>query len=194
MAQRLTQITGAILAGGRGTRMGGQDKGLLPLNGQPLWRHIYRQLAPQVGNVVISANRNLDHYNLFGLPVISDLIEGFPGPLAGMLSVMEACQNEWYLFCSCDTPQIPDNLATALWAYYKKAPVIWINDGMRDHPTLALMHKSLTLPIREYLQRGERRVLLFFKEAGGQALQIDSAVVNINTPEDLIQWENRQPK
>jgi len=91
-------ITGVILAGGRATRMGGADKGLQLLDGKPLWRHVADALSPQVTHLVISANRNLERWYESGYPVYSDSLSDFPGPLAGMLAVMQQTQSEWVLF------------------------------------------------------------------------------------------------
>lgn len=109
-------ITGVVLAGGKARRMGGADKGLLELDGKPLWRHVADALAPQLATVVISANRHLDIYQASGLKVIPDSIADFPGPLAGMLSVFQQVAGDWFLFCPCDNPCIPHNLVDRLAA------------------------------------------------------------------------------
>lgn len=191
MAARLSHITGVILAGGRATRMSGQDKGLLELNGQPLWQHLNQQLAPQTGEVVISANRHLEQYRQSGLQVIPDSIPDYPGPLAGMLAVMEACSGEWFLFCACDSPKLPEGLAARLWRHHLEAPVLWVNDGQRDHPTLALVNRRLAPALRDYLQHGERRVMWFFRQCGGKAIMVDTPVINLNTPDDLACWQKK---
>ena len=100
-------ITGVVLAGGRATRMGGIDKGLQALNGRPLWRHVAEALAPQVDELVISANRHLEQWRASGYPVFRDIQEGYQGPLAGMLAVMQQVASPWFVFCPCDTPFIP---------------------------------------------------------------------------------------
>nr|WP_318384417.1 molybdenum cofactor guanylyltransferase MobA [uncultured Enterobacter sp.] len=188
-------VTGVVLAGGRATRMGGKDKGLLQLNGQPLWKHVADKLATQVDSIVISANRNLAIYRASGLPVIEDTLNDYPGPLAGMLSVMRCTQGEWFLFCPCDTPNIPDTLATRLQAGLQGAPVAWVTDGDRDHPAIALMHRQLAPRLEAYLASGERRVMLFMRQVGGHAVdfsEIKSAFINVNTPEDLASWQDKQ--
>lgn len=136
-------ITGVILAGGRATRMGGADKGLQLLDGKPLWRHVADALSPQVTHLVISANRNLERWYESGYPVYSDSLSDFPGPLAGMLSVMQQTQSEWFLFCPCDTPFIPSFLAERFIQQKQTAPVVWVYDGERDHPAITLMHRCL---------------------------------------------------
>lgn len=190
----LTEVTGVVLAGGRSTRMGGQDKGLIELNGLPLFEHVIRKLAPQVNDVVISANRNRAKYQSVGLTVLSDTLPDYPGPLAGMLSLIKQLHSEWFLFCPCDTPNIPEDLASRLWEQKGDASALWVNDGERDHPTIALLHKKLTAPLESYLASGERRVMVFLREVGGHAVLFPNQkqnFVNINSPEDLAQWENK---
>lgn len=191
---RLTEVTGVILAGGRATRMGGQDKGLISLKGKPMYEHIVNKLAPQVGKLAISANRNREKYQSLGYPVLSDTLPDYPGPLAGMLSVMQQLDAEWFLFCPCDTPNIPDDLAARLWGARGQFPAVWVNDGDRDHPTLALVHRKLTPALENYLASGERRVMVFLREADGHPVLFSGqqlSFANVNSPVDLAQWENK---
>lgn len=175
--------------------MGGKDKGLLELNGQPLWKHVAAKLAPQVDTVMLSANRHLDIYRTSGLQVVEDTLTGFPGPLAGMLSAMQQTAGEWFLFCPCDTPDIPQDLAMRLQAGLQCAPVVWVTDGERDHPTIALMHRKLRPQLEAYLLSGERRVMAFLRQAGGHAVDFSdnqAAFINVNTPDDLACREEKQ--
>ncbi|WP_034461497.1 molybdenum cofactor guanylyltransferase MobA [Buttiauxella noackiae] len=188
----LTEVTGVVLAGGRATRMGGLDKGLINLNGQPLFEHVMSKLAPQVGSVVISANRNIEIYQSFGIDVLSDTLPDYPGPLAGMLSAMQHLSGEWFLFCPCDTPNIPDDLAYQLWMQKGESYAMWVDDGERDHPTIALMHRKLVTDLEQYLAAGERRVMLFLREVGGKPILFANQMqnfINVNTPEDLMHRE-----
>lgn len=178
-------ITGVVLAGGKARRMGGTDKGLLELGGKPLWRHVADILALQVETVVVNANRHRDIYQQSGLKVIPDSLADFPGPLAGMLSVFLQQTGEWFLFCPCDMPYIPHDLVARLKEQRKAAPVVWVHDGERDHPTIALMHRSMQPLLQDYLQSGERRVMVFMRLAGGHAVDFSDhkdAFVNVNTP------------
>jgi len=182
------EITGVVLAGGRATRMGGKDKGLQVLNGKPLWQHVAETLEPQVTSLAISANRNIDIYQRSGLPVYEDTLADYPGPLAGMLSVMQQSSAEWFLFCSCDTPFIPACLVERLVKHRKQSPVVWVHDGERDHPTIALMNKGLIPQLETYLAAGERRVMVFMRQAGGHSVDFSdrkSSFINVNTTEDL---------
>lgn len=184
----MTAITGVILAGGQSRRMGGEDKGLLQLHGQPLYQHVLQRLHPQVDQLLISANRNLSQYRLSGVEVISDSLPDFPGPLAGMLSALQAMKTEWAAFCACDTPFIPRDYVTRLCQQKGNAHAVWVRSAQRDHPALALLHRDLAGPLENYLLRGERRLLHFLLQAGGHAVMFpddESAFSNINTPEEL---------
>lgn len=187
-------ITGVVLAGGKARRMGGADKGLLELDGKPLWRHVADALAPQLATLVINANRHLDIYQASGLQVIPDSIANFPGPLAGMLSVFQQSEGDWFLFCPCDNPYIPDNLVDRLAAQRRGAPAVWVHDGERDHPTIALINRSVQPELAAYLRAGERRVMVFMRQVGGHAVDFSDgkeAFVNVNTPEELAKWQKR---
>ncbi|MTD28805.1 molybdenum cofactor guanylyltransferase MobA [Erwinia sorbitola] len=182
-------ITGVILAGGRGSRMGGDDKGLIIWQNQPLYQHVLQRLQPQVTTVWINANRNIEVYQQSGLPVISDTLADFLGPLAGMLSALQQTETEWVAFTSCDTPQLPDNLIHHLWQYKGDALAVWARTEERDHPTLALLHRSLATTLQQYLARGDRKLMSFLEQSGGHSVlfaQSEAAFRNFNRPEDLI--------
>ncbi|ENC9773929.1 TPA: molybdenum cofactor guanylyltransferase MobA [Citrobacter koseri] len=187
-------ITGVVLAGGKARRMGGADKGLLELDGKPLWKHVADTLASQLETVVINANRHQDIYQQSGLKVIPDSLADFPGPLAGMLSVLQQEKGDWFLFCPCDTPYIPRDLVARLKAQRNNAPVVWVHDGERDHPTIALVNRSVAPFLQEYLRSGERRVMVFMRQAGGHAVDFSDfkqVFVNVNTPEELARWQEK---
>jgi len=174
--------------------MGGADKGLLELNGKPLWKHVADALASQLETVVVNANRHQEIYQASGLKVIPDSLADFPGPLAGMLSVFLQQDSDWFLFCPCDTPYIPDDLVTRLQTLREGAPVVWVHDGERDHPTIALIHRSVQPLLQDYLKSGERRVMVFMQLAGGHAVDFSDckeAFVNVNTPEELARWQEK---
>lgn len=180
-------ITGVILAGGRGSRMGGTDKGLVLYRGKPLYQHVLQRLQPQVGAVYISANRNLMEYQQSGLPVITDSLPDFPGPLAGMLAALQTINSEWLLFTPCDVPELPEDLAAQLWQQKGEALAVWARTAERDHPATLLLHKSLVKSLTDFLQHGERKVMFFLKNSGGHSVLFNNAeaFMNINRPEDL---------
>ncbi|MEI9539663.1 molybdenum cofactor guanylyltransferase MobA [Enterobacter cancerogenus] len=189
------EIIGVVLAGGRATRMGGKDKGLQLLNGKPLWQHVADALASQVSARVLSANRHIDIYQRSGLPVYQDTLADYPGPLAGMLSVMQQDRGEWFVFCSCDTPFIPACLVERMVQQRGDSPVVWAHDGERDHPTIALIHRSLIPALQNYLAAGERRVMVFMRQSGGHSVDfsdLKSAFMNVNTLEDLQTMQEKK--
>ena len=189
------EIIGVVLAGGRATRMGGKDKGLQLLNGKPLWQHVADALASQVSARVLSANRHIDIYQRSGLPVYQDTLADYPGPLAGMLSVMQQDRGEWFVFCSCDTPFIPACLVERMVQQRGDSRVVWAHDGERDHPTIAMIHRSLIPALQDYLAAGERRVMVFMRQSGGHSVDfsdLKSAFVNVNTLEDLQTMQEKK--
>src|SRR5436190_8485387 len=109
-------VTGVILAGGRGSRMGGVDKGLQNFNGMPLALATLLRLQPQVGEAMINANRNLGAYESFGVPVWPDVLPDYAGPLAGFLTALEHCETSWLVTVPCDTPLFPTDLVERLAA------------------------------------------------------------------------------
>jgi molybdopterin-guanine dinucleotide biosynthesis protein A len=109
-----SEITGVILAGGRGSRMGGVDKGLQNFNGMPMALHTLMRLQPQVGATMINANRNLGAYESFGVPVWPDVLDDFAGPLAGILTGLERCETPWLVTTPCDSPLFPLDLVARL--------------------------------------------------------------------------------
>lgn len=184
----MTALTGVILAGGQGRRMGYEDKGLLLLQGEPLYQHVLRRFRPQVNIVLISANRNIDRYQLSGCQVVCDSLPDYPGPLAGMLSGLRHSPSEWVAFCACDTPWIPEDFVARLWQNKTGAPAVWVKSSLRDHPALALVNRSLADDLETWLLSGERRLMQFLRESGGHAVTFtdpESAFRNINTPDDL---------
>ena len=189
------EIIGVVLAGGRATRMAGKDKGLQQLNGKPLWQHVADTLADQVSAMAISANRHIDIYQRSGYPVYQDTLGDYAGPLAGMLSVMQQSEAEWFVFCPCDTPFIPSCLVERLVQFRDGAPVVWVHDGERDHPAITLIHRSLVPALQDYLTAGERRVMVFMRQSGGHSVDFSdwkSAFVNVNTTEDLQTMEEKK--
>jgi len=162
-------ITGLVLAGGRGSRMEGRDKGLQLFNGLPLALHALCRLKPQVGRVVISANRNLAAYSAFGVPVCQDAVttgtEDFAGPLAGVLSGLALCQTPYLLTVPCDAPFFPRDLAGRLAAALIRENADCASAVATDgsvttaHPVFCLMDASQarrSLPV--FLQGGGRSV------------------------------------
>jgi len=182
-------ITGVILAGGRSSRMG-QDKGLVKVNSQPLFEHIAARLAPQVGQILISANQNQQIYGE-NYQVIGDVTFDYAGPLAGMLAALQASSTEWVAFVPCDVPAFPENLLDRLWNEKGSSAAAYAEDQHRAHPTLCLLNKCLITPLSDYLNAGERKLMVFFEQQLAQKVRFkdSAAFTNLNTPEDLSHWQ-----
>lgn len=177
-----------VLAGGRGSRMGGVDKGLQLLESRPLVAHVVERLTSQAGRVLISANRNLDTYAALGHLVLTDPpgLE-FAGPLAGMLAGLSALPDDaWLLTAPCDCPHLPQDLATRLLAAAAPHGLAFAQ-ATREHPTHALLHARLRAPLAAYLHSGGRAVLKWMCSLPHGVAHFDdeAAFANLNTLADL---------
>ncbi|KQO24336.1 molybdenum cofactor guanylyltransferase [Acidovorax sp. Leaf76] len=162
-------ITGLVLAGGRGSRMGGVDKGLQNFRGLPLALHTLMRLQMQTGSTMVNANRNLAAYEAFGAPVWPDVLADYAGPLAGFLTGLERCETPWLLTVPCDTPLFPLDLATRLAAAASEqdaeiamacAPE---DDGqgritVRPQPVFCLLRVELLESLVAFTQAGGRKI------------------------------------
>jgi molybdopterin-guanine dinucleotide biosynthesis protein A len=159
-----SEITGVILAGGRGSRMGGVDKGLQNHLGMPLALHALMRLAPQVGETMINANRNLGAYESMGVPVWPDTTADFAGPLAGMLVALERCQTPYLVTVPCDTPNFPLDLVERLAAALVEADAeiamaATVEDGsVQTQPVFSLLKTELLESLIRSMQSGERKI------------------------------------
>ena len=157
-------ITGVILAGGQARRLGGLDKGLMPFAGRPLVEWVIAALTPQVGTLLINANRNHERYAGYGLPLVADLAPGFLGPLAGFHSAMQAARTDWILTLPCDGPYpAPDlvwRLAKAL--RHQDGDLAVATVGERMQPVHALMPVALAADLEAFLATGERKVTRWY--------------------------------
>lgn len=183
-------ITGAILAGGRGSRMGGRDKGLLCFNQRPLVETVLSQLRPQVGRLLIVANRNIAAYRRYGVPVMPDEPPPWRGPLGGLATALDHAGTPWVLTAPCDGPALPGDLAHRLWraATDAETGIAVAADGERTQPLLALVHTALLAGLRDYLDDGGRAVHKWHALNGMVKVDFSdtpAAFVNLNTPDDL---------
>lgn len=183
-------ITGAVLAGGEGRRMGGIDKGLVPLAGKSLVAWALDALRGQTAVQLINANRSLDDYRGFGVPVVSDSGDGFQGPLAGMHAVLAAAQTEWVLTVPCDAPRVPADLAARLGQAVTQADaeIAVVEVEGRMHPVHALTRAELADDLAAAIAAGERKVLYW--QQSRRLVVVDCsdiayAFVNVNTPEQV---------
>jgi molybdenum cofactor guanylyltransferase len=192
-------ITGVILAGGQARRMGGRDKGLLPFAGRPLVEWVIAALRPQVGTLLINANRNLERYAGYGLAVIADLEPGFQGPLAGIRSAMQAARTRWILTVPCDGPYPAPDLAQRLAAslHAADAELAVATDGLRMQPVHALLPVHLAASLHTYLAAGERQVERWYarhRVALADLSDRPECFLNINTPDDAPGQPQAQPQ
>jgi molybdopterin-guanine dinucleotide biosynthesis protein A len=163
----ISEITGVILAGGRGSRMGGIDKGLQNFNDVPLALHTQLRLSPQVGELLINANRNLAAYESFGVPVWPDgpSLGDFAGPLAGFVTGLAHCDTSFLLTVPCDTPLFPQDLVARLAAALEAEdaeiamPAAREADGqLRAQPVFCLMHADMLESVVRFTQGGGRKI------------------------------------
>jgi molybdenum cofactor guanylyltransferase len=198
-------VTGLVLAGGRGSRMGGADKGLLLHHGQPLALHALQRLTSQLSVKAISANRNLAAYAALGAPVWPDDIGGFAGPflgpLAGWLVGLQRCTTPYLLTVPCDTPNFPDDLVDRLsQGLDSNAADIAIactqeRGAVALQPMFCLMKTSLANSLQSYLQSGRRQAQAWAVAAGAVQVMFDDAAAffNANTQSDLASLQATRP-
>ena len=186
----VTSVTGVVLAGGLGRRMGNADKGLQLLEGRPLINWVLQRLAPQVGEVLINANRSRETYATFSHRVIEDRIDGFAGPLAGMHAGLSAAKYELVAFAPCDTPYLPEDLISRLLAPLidEQVDVSVVNTGMQVHPVICIARRQLLPRLAAFLDGGGRKVDAWHSTLKVAKVSFDDqprAFSNINTLDEL---------
>ena len=181
-------VSGIVLAGGLGRRMGGVDKGLQPLRGKPMIEHVLERLAPQVDEIVINANQNLERYAAFGHRVVSDRISGFAGPLAGLHAGLEAISQPLALTVPCDSPFLPADLVSRLRRHLGEHDLAVAKTGDQAHPVFALVRRSVAANLQAFLAGGGRKIDAWYAALRVVEVQFDDeadAFRNINTLEEL---------
>jgi molybdenum cofactor guanylyltransferase len=192
-----SRITGLILAGGQGSRMGHVDKGLQTLHGQPLYQHVITRLRQQTGTMLINANRNQAQYQSSGCLVLADQIDGFAGPLAGMAVGLQHASTDYVLCVPCDSPFLPLDLAEQLGAALLAqsadlAMAMTREDGkIQSQPVFCLLKRTLLPDLLDFLQRGGRKINGWFEQFTVARVIFDdaSAFRNLNTLPELEQAE-----
>jgi len=181
-------ITGLVLAGGQGSRLGGLDKGLVEVAGRPLVAHVLARFAPQVDAVLVNANRNLDAYAAYGHPVVADTHADYPGPLAGIASGLGACRSPLLAVAPCDTPFLPTDLVTRLYATLDlhAAEIAVARVAGELQPVFALMRGSLGPALDAFLRGKRRKLLAWYEQHRLAVADFDEpdAFRNLNTAED----------
>lgn len=202
-----SDITGLVLAGGRGSRMGGVDKGLQNFNGIPLALHTLLRLSPQVGAVLVNANRNLAAYESFGAPVWPDALPDHAGPLAGFLAGLEQCETEWLTTVPCDTPLFPHDLVARLAAAAQAADAEIAmasapeEDGqLRPQPVFCLLRRELMESLVRFTHGGGRKIDAWTAQHRTVLVPFDTpgddprAFFNANTLAELRSLEQGAPR
>lgn len=193
----MTGPAGVILAGGLATRMGGGDKCLLPLGGAPMLEGIIARLQPQVSALALNANGDAARFARFGLPVVADSVEGFAGPLAGVLAGLDWAAEqgiESIVTAAGDTPFFPQDLVARLLVATEgmEHPLALAATPDGRQPTFGLWPVALRHDLRAALEGGLRKVVMWTDTHGGRVAEFDGAgdpFFNINTPEDLAKAE-----
>lgn len=185
------EITGLVLAGGRGQRVGGRDKGLLDFKGAPLALQVLERLRPQVGSLLISANRNAEVYAQWAPVIADDPAQCFAGPLAGIDAALRASKTPWLAVVPCDLPQLPTDAIARLVQGLGVPPAApgaraayAVNDGR--HALICMLHRDLAPALGQLLHAGERRIGAMYAALHAVAVPFaGSELVNLNAPADL---------
>lgn len=188
----MSQVTGVVLAGGQGSRMGGVDKGWVEFQGIPLIEHVIRRLAPQTDQILIIANRSIERYQQLGHTVIQDQIAGFHGPLAGIHVALHTITTPLALVVPTDAPLLPVDLLTQLATKTRidatlDHPVL-THDGEREQPLFGIYPKTLESALEKYLMQGQRRLMQWCKDHHAEWIDLSEqkdGFANVNTPAQL---------
>ena len=181
-------VSGIVLAGGLGRRMGGVDKGLQPLHGKPMIEHVLTRFAPQVDDIVINANQNLERYKAFGHRVIPDRVGGFAGPLAGLHAGLAAVSRPLAVTVPCDSPFLPADLVERLQRELGANDLAVAKTGDQPHPVFALVRRSVATNLEAFLAGGGRKIDAWYASLKTVEVNFDDeadAFRNINTLEEL---------
>jgi len=182
------KVSGIVLAGGKGSRMGGVDKGLQPLRGKPMVAWAIARLKPQVDEIVINANQNLEVYGALGYRVVPDEIGGFAGPLAGLHASLKAAAHPLVVTVPCDSPFLPHDLVSRLNEHLTGKDLAVAKTGDQPHPVFALVRRSVAANLEAFLSGGGRKIDAWYASLKTVEVNFDDeadAFRNINTPEEL---------
>lgn len=185
---RREDVTGVVLAGGQGRRMGGVDKGWVAMDGRPLVAHVLARLGPQVGSVTINANQNLERYAALGHPVVTDAVGGFAGPLAGLHAALAAVTTPWVVTVPCDSPFLPADLVARLAHAVGDADLAVARTFDQAHPVFALVRRSVRPHLDAFLAAGGRKIDAWYATLRVVEVRFDDeadAFRNINTAAEL---------
>jgi len=184
-----SDITAVILSGGRSSRMNGEDKGLILLNNKPMISYAANMVKARVGRLLISANRNIEQYQKYG-EVITDTLDDFQGPLAGILQAIQSADTDYLLIFPCDAPRLNETVVQRLLDTMNDntIDICVAGDGMKIHPTIALVKTKLEQDLVDFLASGERKLGFWIEQ--NNFLKVDfsdclEVFANLNSPEDF---------
>ena len=187
---KIVDIAGVILAGGHGSRLGGEDKGLVEVGERPMIAYVVDRFAPQVNHLFINANRNIGRYSELGYPVVSDRVQDFAGPLAGIAAVLDRCTSPFLAISPCDSPFLPMDLVARLLEPLldSDATVSVAIGGGRPQPVFAIISAHLKQSLNEYMAGGDRKIMGWYRQQ--DLVEVDfgadaSPFANINSPDEL---------
>ena len=183
-------VTALVLAGGRGQRMGGTDKGLIELSGKPMIEHILERLEPQCDHIIINANRNVDRYAVYGHPALRDSLGDYQGPLAGFSTGLKHAKTPFIMTLPCDAPDLPADLVERMLTVMngQQADITVAHDGERMQPVYALIKTALHENLDQFLASGDRKIDRWY--AMNNTVTVDFSDMrdifrNVNTPEQI---------
>lgn len=191
------KVSGVILAGGLARRMNKQDKGLTLFNNKSMITYALQAIVPVVDELFINANRNIEKYQQFNYPVISDANDDFAGPLAGVLAALNTCENDILLVIPCDSPFMTQDGLQALLDEHQRcqADIAVAFDGERIHPVFMAIKSSLKSSLHNYLAQGERKIDRWFEQHNWVKVDFSANpefFSNINTPEQLTELATKE--
>lgn len=175
--------------------MGGIDKGLVELDGRPLIEHVLERLRPQVGHLLINANRNPSRYAAYGYPVIADRLEGYQGPLAGFAALLKASPDPWLVITPCDSPRLPPDYVQRFVDARQRsgADILVAHDGQRIQPVHVMLRQDLLPDLEDFLANGERKIDHWYARCHTAEADFGDCAdcfINLNRPEDYALLES----
>ena len=190
----MARVTGVVLAGGLGRRMGGADKGLKPLHGKPMVQWVVERFTPQVDELLVNANQNLDTYAAFGHRVIPDAIGGYAGPLAGLHRGLSEAAHDLVATVPCDSPFLPHDLVARLSSALEResADLAVARTGEQPHPVFCLCRRSVLGGLSTFLEAGGRKIDAWYAALKVVEVPFDDepdAFSNINTESELRTYD-----
>ena len=192
---KINDISVGILAGGKATRMGNKDKGLVHVNGEPLIKNLLDKISKKTSNIIINANRNINTYEFYNYPVVKDVLENFQGPLAGIYSMLKFSKTDYLVTLPCDCPNFSWEVVQKLVEETDKTTDISIaHNTLRSQPVFMLVSKSLTEALYEFLKKGERKIDIWYQNNNYKYVYFDKELKyfdNINTIEQLNEYNSK---